>query len=112
MISLELSPSHNTAPELRPGSGRQPFPANPLQHVFSDSHYLRHVIRLLRKERKRLGLDVQEVATRARLKEGVINSAEQKGVIPTCREFRAWAKSLGLQWEQLWTLAFPMADAN
>jgi ribosome-binding protein aMBF1 (putative translation factor) len=108
MISLELSPSHATTSDVAfaPLRGKESIS----QPVFSDSHYLRQVIRLLRTERKRKGFSMQELTSRAKLRDGVILQAEKHGVIPSCRELRVWAKSLGITWEQLWSLAFPLSD--
>jgi len=111
MISLEFSPANASSTPLSPASVRQQQAAKG-SHSFSDSHYLRQIIRVLRNERKRRGLDVRQLAARAKLKEGVITKAENNGMVPSSREFRNWAKSLGLQWEQLWTLAFPLAETN
>jgi ribosome-binding protein aMBF1 (putative translation factor) len=110
MISWELAPSLSSASGNVPEFSGRDRSNNP--QVFSDSHYLSQVIRLLRNERERKGLDIEELATRAKLREGVITKAEKESQIPSCRELRAWAKSLGISWEQLWSRAFPSPVAD
>lgn len=112
MICLEFSPLRASTSDAAFAPARNSNSASISPPVFSDSHYLRQVIRLLRTERKRMGFGIQELTSRAKLRDGVIVQAEKHGVIPSCRELRVWAKSLGITWEQLWTLAFPQPDRN
>lgn len=80
----------------------------PVSHVSSrkersdlgltDAEYLLRIIRYLTRKRTELGMSVQEVARRAKVKRSVIHHAEQDCRIPDCKEFKAWAGALGCSW--------------
>ena len=110
MICLEFPSPSASLSEVSITAVRSKHSPGNLQHGFSDSRYLRQVISLLRRERKRNEIGIKELTARAKLRDGVILRAEKHGIVPSCREFRAWAKSLGIPWEKVWTLAFPLAD--
>lgn len=114
-MRLKLPLRATTAPVLIPKpSDRRivPFPATEERHVcgglgFSDPLYLDRVILHLKKLRMRKGLSRKSTARLGNLDPRVIERAEQEGVIPPVKAFKAWAAALGLPWEDLWSQCLP-----
>lgn len=91
-----------------------PFPAAEERHVcgplgFSDPLYLDHVILYLKQLRVKKGLSRSVTAQLGNLDPRVIERAEQEGVTPSVKTFKAWAAALGLSWEDLWSQSLPVS---
>jgi limonene-1,2-epoxide hydrolase len=77
------------------------------RRTYADSFYIQRVISYLKSVRKARKLSQQELARRSGLRVSVIRRAEREGRVPKTREFKAWAKALGLSWEQVWSACLP-----
>ncbi len=71
--------------------------------AFSDSTCLRRVVARLVQLRNQQAMSRENIAKMARVKEEVIRRAEESGVTPTSRIFKAWAAALGTSWDELWS---------
>lgn len=99
-----------SAPRLQPVHQAQPG-TSPF-HPFADASYFHRVIGLLHSARKTKGISLQDLAVLSGLRESVITRAERDGTVPACSEFKAWTEALGISWDQLWSLGFPLENRN
>lgn len=74
----------------------------PSPSPFADCLFLEEVIALLKRTRIQQNLGVESVARLARIRPRAIHQAEQDGVVPDSRQFKAWTAALGLCWERVW----------
>lgn len=75
--------------------------------TFHDHSYLSAVITHLRDTRLAKDIKVGHVSRKAAVKRDVIQSAESGQFFPDSAQLKAWAQSLGIQWEDLWSQALP-----
>lgn len=96
---------------LHPSRAAAPSP-RPHIHPFADANYFQRVIGLLHSARRRKGVSLQQLAALSGLRKNVIIRAEKEGIVPTCGEFKAWTQALGISWDQLWSMGFPLEGRN
>lgn len=77
------------------------------ESVFHDGAYLRAVVSHLRHSRINQSVKLSKLAASRHLDENLLEHAEKGNLIPNVKQLKAWAKGLGLSWEQLWTDALP-----
>lgn len=77
------------------------------KNEFHDGAYLNAVVGYLKKSRIQQSVELSQLATSRHLNPSLLEHAERGNLIPNVRQLKAWAKALGLSWEQLWTEALP-----